>query len=51
MLPSKRGPSEKAIWFQASDILKKAKSRDSESQWLPGVWEEGGMTGQSTEES
>ena len=30
MLASERGPYEKAIWFQASDILEKAKSRDSE---------------------
>ena len=25
-----KGPSEKAMWFQASDILEKTKSRDSE---------------------
>lgn len=51
MLPSERGPSEKAIWFKHLTFWKRQNLEIVKDQWLPGVWEEGGMTGQSTEES
>ena len=39
-----KGPSEKAMWFQASDIWKRQNLEIVKDQWLPGVWEEGEMT-------